>query len=123
VAPRLPTGVDPRGIEAAMLYFPNAPSILAPGSTSLFIERLSSAPWNRGGRPNPPKLRGTGRALIEFAVLESRSRGHAGRLTLQSVPDPRTLQFYLNLGFTDTQERDGDLSNLELSPESGRKHI
>jgi len=38
-------------------------------------------------------------------------------------PIPAHSSFYLNLGFTDTQERDGDLSNLELSPESGRKHI
>jgi GNAT superfamily N-acetyltransferase len=52
----------------------------------VYVEALSSAPWNRVEIERPPWLRGVGRRLMEYARLRSVELGYQGRLALHSLP-------------------------------------
>jgi len=106
-------------LEGAMIYHFNAKSKLDPTSGSVYVERLSSAPHNRNWLVNTPFYKGIGTVLLYWAVTESYNAGLRGRVSLESLPTPSTVQFYENKGFvrTDLTQPTSGLVDYEL-PES-----
>jgi hypothetical protein len=58
-----------------------------PGRLPLvYVEYLSSAPWNRSLLENPPYLKNVGRTLLLFARQRSLELGYRGQIGLHSLP-------------------------------------
>jgi GNAT superfamily N-acetyltransferase len=105
--------------EGAMIYHFNAKSKLDPTNGSVYVERVSSAPHNRNWLVNEPFYKGIGTVLLYWAVIESYNAGLRGRVSLESLPTPSTVQFYEHKGFvrTDLTQQTSGLVDYEL-PES-----
>ncbi|MGD1861599.1 MAG: hypothetical protein ACFB0E_16730 [Leptolyngbyaceae cyanobacterium] len=58
----------------------------------VYVEALSSAPWNRVLIQQPPTFRGVGTLLLNFARQRSLQLGYGGRIGLHSLPGAR--RFY-----------------------------
>lgn len=80
-------------------------SMFTPGQRLVYIETVVSAPWNRIYIQRPPRIKGVGRELLEFARQRSRALGYNGCIGLHSLPG--AVQFYERLG----------MMHLELEPE------
>ena len=106
-------------LEGAMIYHFNAKSKLEPNKGSVYVERVSSAPRNRNWLVNPTFYKGIGTVLLYWTVKESYNAGLRGRVSLESLPTPTTVQFYEHKGFvrTDLSQPTDDLVDYEL-PES-----
>lgn len=103
-------------LEGAMIYHFNAKSKLEQGKGSVYVERVSSAPHNRNWLVNQPFYKGVGSVLLYWAVRESYDAGLRGRVSLESLPTPTTVDFYRNKGFvrTDLTQPPTDLVDYEL---------
>lgn len=103
-------------LEGAMIYHFNAKSKIDIGKGSVYIERVSSAPHNRNWLVNQSFYRGIGTVLLYWAVKESYNAGLGGRVSLESLPTPTTVDFYKNKGFirTDLTQASDDLVDYEL---------
>lgn len=103
-------------LEGAMIYHFNAKSKLESGKGSVYVERVSSAPHNRNWLVNQPFYKGVGTVLLYWAVRESYDAGLRGRVSLESLPTPTTVDFYKNKGFarTDLTQPSNDLVDYEL---------
>lgn len=105
-------------IQAATSYFIEKRSALVPDKKTIYIDRIATAPWNRAWLVNDPQYNRCGLALIRYVVAHSRMLGLEGRVNLTAVAH---VDFYLSLGFVETQERNGDGSIYELSTEAARQ--
>ena len=93
----------------------------------VYVDFLEAAPWNYEPftRPDPPRYRGVGAALVAGAVQLSFDMGLHGRVGLYSLIGAEA--FYLRLGFTrlfvDTDPRSAtrDCRYFELSPHSAER--
>lgn len=103
-------------IQAAMIYRLNGTSILASGAGAVYVDRLATAPRNRGWLVEKPLYRGAGTSLIVWAAYHSYSRGLDGRLVLAALPSERTIKFYESLGFKATTAEEDDMVVYELEP-------
>lgn len=56
------------------------------GKPIIYVEFLSTAPWNRPELRMPPKYRGCGRIFILAAIQTSIDAGFRGRIGLHSLP-------------------------------------
>lgn len=65
----------------------------------VYIEMISSAPWNRKGFSEKPKYKGVGPLLIGTAISLSDSLSYGGRIGLHSLP--QTESWYRYIGMTD----------------------
>jgi len=65
----------------------------------VYIDYLEVAPWNRAHLGKPPRLRGTGSALLTAAITLSEELGFKGRIGLHSLP--QSDEFYRKLGMVD----------------------
>lgn len=74
-------------------------SQLEPGKNLVYLDYLSTAPWNRPSIQNPPTYRGIGTALFTFALERSVSLEYKGRVGLHALP--KAEKFYKQLGMTD----------------------
>lgn len=104
-------------IQSVTNYTIGKNSILEPGEKTIYVDRLATAPWNRAWLVQDPQFDRCGLALIRFVVVHSHLLGLKGRVNLTAVAH---VDFYLGLGFVETQERNGDGSIYELSPEAAR---
>lgn len=52
----------------------------------VYVEYLSTAPWNRRFIEDPPDFMGIGRALMAFSRRRSAELGHDGRVGLHALP-------------------------------------
>ena len=66
------------------------------GKRLVYIEALTSAPWNRKEIQNPPRFKGVGSALLRYARLLSVELGYEGRVGLHSLQGAE--RFYENQG-------------------------
>lgn len=74
----------------------------------VYVEAVSSAPWNRTDIEQPPWLKGVGRLLLLFARQRSVELDYRGRVGLHSLPNVEG--FYHSLGMPDyglDPEKDG----------------
>lgn len=71
----------------------------------LVVDYLSTNPADR---PQGTGLRFTAVSLMAVAVARSVELGMEGRLWLESLPLPNTLQFYKNLGMIKREEESAD---------------
>jgi len=53
----------------------------------VYIDLLSTAPWNRPGFTPHPKYRGVGGVLMTEAIIHSEAEGFGGRVGLHSLPN------------------------------------
>lgn len=82
----------------------------------LLVETFTNAPWNVLGN-QPETLKGAATSLMEELVNESNDLGFEGRLKLYSTP--RAKQFYINIGFAET-----DIPReMELTPEAAEDFL
>ena len=58
----------------------------------VYIDLLSTAPWNRPGLTPKPKYRGVGGVLMAEAIFHSEAEGFGGRIGLHSLPSAE--EFY-----------------------------
>lgn len=74
----------------------------------LFVDAFTNAPWNVI-KNQPETLKGAATSLMEELVNESKSLGFSGCLKLYSIP--RAKQFYIDIGFVETDlPREMDLT-------------
>lgn len=81
-------------------------SIQTPGQRLVYIQYLTSAPWNRKEIQRPPRFRGTGTNLLRYARLRSVELGYKGRVGLHSLP--KSEQFYDNQLMTNCGKDEGE---------------
>ena len=53
----------------------------------VFVEAISTAPWNRAQLSRPPQFRRVGSVLLAFARSRSEALGYEGRVGLESLPE------------------------------------
>ena len=58
----------------------------AVGKRLVYIEAITSAPWNRKEIQRSPRFKGVGAALLRYARLKSVELGYEGRVGLHSLP-------------------------------------
>lgn len=87
----------------------------------VYVEYLSTAPWNRETIKNPPSFRAVGTVLIAQAIGASIDQGFKGRLGLHSLP--MAHDWYVKLGFKNygSDEDAKGLDYFELDEESAKK--
>ncbi|MBC5793856.1 GNAT family N-acetyltransferase [Sphaerospermopsis sp. LEGE 00249] len=76
-------------------------SRLAMGQKLVYIQYITSAPWNRKEIQRPPRYKGVGTALLRYARLRSVELGYGGRIGLHSLQTAERFyenQNMLNLG-------------------------
>ena len=79
-----------------------------PQQKIIYVDFLSTAPWNRISLKNPPDYKGVGLTLLSFAKQRSKQLGYEGRVGLHALP--KAENFYkrrgmINFGF-DTEKED-----------------
>ena len=74
-------------------------SRLESGKNLVYIDYLSTAPWNRPSIQNPPSFKGVGTTLFTFAIERSFDSGYKGRLGLHALPEAEA--FYAKLKMVD----------------------
>jgi hypothetical protein len=104
-----------RQIQAVTSLSIEYKSFLEPGEKAIYIDRLATAPWNRGWLVREPQYNRCGLGLIRYVVVLSHLLGLKGRVNLTAVAH---VDFYLDLGFVETQERNGDGTIYELSTDA-----
>lgn len=102
--------------QGAILYQVGGVSALDPDRPTVFCHRLASAPWNRPALTDTPAFRGVGKGLIKLAALHSFRDGFAGRVTVETYPDPPTRRWYEDMGFQPVAGDPDDILEYELAP-------
>ncbi|MTJ55347.1 GNAT family N-acetyltransferase [Anabaena sp. UHCC 0253] len=77
------------------------------GQRLVYIQYITSAPWNRKEIQRPPRYKGVGTALLRYARLRSVELGYGGRIGLHSLPTAERFyenQNMLNLGIDEEYE-------------------
>ena len=103
-------------LEAAIAYKLGVKSNLEPGKRCLYIGWLAAAPRNRKWLCTPPIYKELGPLLLHRAIRESHLNGLGGRIALESLPTPKTVEFYETNGFVKTgvAPSEPSLINYEL---------
>jgi Acetyltransferase (GNAT) domain len=71
-------------------------SRIEPGKSIVYIDFLSTAPWNRRSIQDPPIYKGVGSVFVQFAIMRSHELEYHGRVGLHALPD--AVAFYTKLG-------------------------
>ena len=79
-----------------MLEVSNHYSRKNPQQKLVYVDFLSTAPWNRTSLKNPPDYKGVGSILLSFAKQRSREIGCEGRVGLHALP--KAEKFYKRKG-------------------------
>ena len=77
------------------------------GQRLVYIQYITSAPWNRKEIQRPLRYKGVGTALLRYARLRSVELGYGGRIGLHSLPTAERFyenQNMLNLGIDEEYE-------------------
>lgn len=67
----------------------------------VYIRALATGPWNRPAIQNPPRYRGVGGNLIDFAISRSYELGYQGRIGLHALPGAIAFYKKLKIGLLD----------------------
>ncbi|WP_250511541.1 hypothetical protein [Caballeronia sp. GACF4] len=76
----------------------------------VYIDLVSTAPWNRPGLNPQPLYRGVGGVLVAEAILHSEAEGFGGRIGLHALP--RAEAYYRDQWKMESLGRDPNYSNL-----------
>ena len=107
-------------IQGAMLYRLNAKSVLEPEKGAVFVDRIATAPHNRGELVANPRYRGVGEGLLAYAIAESIAYGLDGRVILFPIA---ANDFYVKRGFVPTEEKTEDGDILHELPAAEAKRL
>ena len=112
-------------LEGAIAYELGAKSNLEAGKRCLYIGWLATAPRNRKWLCTLPVYKGVGLVLLQRAIRESYDNGLGGRIALESLPTPQTVQFYEANGFITTGAAPSQptLINYELPVAAARSWL
>jgi GNAT superfamily N-acetyltransferase len=110
-------------VEGVMTYRIDAKSCLEPNLGAFYIDRIASAPRNRAWLVQNPLYRGIGSAMLLWAVTESYSLGLEGRISLDSVQTPTTINFYTHKGFSQLAPPKDGLTSFELPKASAENWL
>ena len=69
-----------------------------PQQKIVYVDFLSTAPWNRISLKNPPDYKGVGSILLSFAQQRSKQLEYEGRVGLHALP--KAENFYRRKGMT-----------------------
>jgi GNAT superfamily N-acetyltransferase len=98
-----------------------------PGKPIVYVDFLATAPWNRQSLENPPRYRGVGSALLEYARIRSCELEYQGRLGLHSLSGAEN--FYKAFRFRDDEREmknfgpDYDKQNLTYFEREREKRV
>ena len=81
-------------LEVGNYYSRNRPDLKL-----VYVDFVSTAPWNRISLKNPPDYKGIGATLLRFAQERSKTLGYEGRVGLHSLP--KAEKFYKKQGMID----------------------
>ena len=105
--------------QGMMIIHTLGSSRLRRGASTVYVEYIEVAPWNRRDVPGDQPRYGTvGSALLRAAIQTSIDVGYKGRIGLHSLP--QSISWYAKLGMHDLGP-DPDKKNLryfELTPEA-----
>lgn len=90
----------------------------------VYIEYISTAPWNRIGFTQQPKYKGVGRFMLAAAISLSIDEGFDGRIGLHSLP--QALSWYRDICEMIDLGQDSsylDLNYLEMTAKIAKKFI
>jgi hypothetical protein len=106
-------GLDWQGL--LLLDLRPRPSRLVAGRDVLYVEYVSTAPWNEDLPGHPPRLLGVGLNFLITAISHSRGLGCGGAIGLHSLP--QSEEWYRRRGFKDLGVDPGyyELVYFELS--------
>lgn len=110
-------------VEGAMMIKFGETSRLGASQELLYVDYVSTAPWNRAAIQNPQRFNGLGRVLMGAAVALSIAEGFDGRCALHSLPTAEG--FYRRIGMTDLgpDAAKDDLRYFEFDEDSAKKSI
>lgn len=111
---------DDNEIQGAMILRLDARSFVDESAGAVNVYAVSTAPRNRGWLVAQPVFQGVGTALIRYAILKSYELGLSGRVVLFAIDEPRTVAFYLRMGFEQVADPDGRFADcmMELTPQT-----
>lgn len=72
----------------------------------IYIEALSTAPWNRQRVSQPPRFKAVGTALLVFSRLRSLELGYEGRVGLHALPGAESFYEHKNMMRLDADPTD-----------------
>ncbi|MFC1758566.1 GNAT family N-acetyltransferase [Planctomycetota bacterium] len=110
-------------VEGAILYRIDAKSQIEKGKGAVYVDRIATAPQNRGWLAGPPKYKGIGSVLLLAAVRHSYLLGLEGRVWLSSLPSEKTRGFYRGKGFHVIFEEQDGMIDFELSAAAAQKWL
>jgi hypothetical protein len=114
---------DDGEVQGAIAYRIDFKSFLVPALTSVYVDRLATAPRNRPWLVESPLYGGVGEGLLLRAVCHSYLLGLGGRVNLVSVPRERTRRFYEKKGLIAVREDDDGSIEYELSEEAAQRWL
>jgi hypothetical protein len=110
-------------VEAAMLLkFGETCRLDGADEPLVYVDYVSTAPWNRGQIQSPPRFNGLGTILVGAAVAISLAEGLEGRCGLHSLASAEG--FYRRIGMSDLGvDAAKNLRYFEYSASAGKKFI
>ncbi len=110
-------------VQGAIAYRIDFKSFRAPALTSVYVDRLATAPRNRPWLVEDPLYGGVGQGLLLRAVGHSYLLGLGGRVSLVSMPRERTRRFYEEKGLIAVREDDDGSVEYELSEDAAQRWL
>jgi GNAT superfamily N-acetyltransferase len=107
-------------IQGAISYRIDTSSFLDPEVPTVYVDRLAAAPRNRPWLVDTPRYRGVGSRLLLAAVCHSYALGLGGRVSLISLPSPRTRAFYQRRGFRTVNPYIDGMMEYELEDQAAQ---
>lgn len=105
-------------IEGAMIVRFDVKSRIESDKGCVYVDLLATSPRNREWLVTQPVYKGIGTELLYWAVRKSFELGFDGRVALDAVPKPKTLEFYQNRKFQKVFPIYDELIGYELSAEN-----
>jgi hypothetical protein len=102
---------EDQAVQAAILFQVDAKSVLETGEKAIFVDRLATAPRNRGKLVQRPVFRGAGTGLLSYAIAQSYSLGFGGRVNLFAIANE---EFYTQMGLLPTSISKDEMQLFEL---------
>jgi hypothetical protein len=90
------------------------------GKSLVYVDYLSTAPWNRSSFENPARYKGVGGILLGWAVSRSFDLEYQGRIGLHSLPKAEGFYRKFNINDFGKDPNYYNLRYFELSSESAK---
>jgi hypothetical protein len=96
-------------------------SRLESGKSLVYLDYLSTAPWNRPSIQNPPSCKGVGTILFNFVISRSIDLEYKGRVGLHALPGAENFYIKQNMISFGRDPEKQNLAYFELSRDEASK--